>query len=64
MGETREEPNLTSEPLGSQNMRQVGVKRLEGYGPVVLEVSGQEYRRHAAAPEFALNGICACEVGF
>jgi hypothetical protein len=40
------------------------MKSLEGNGPVVLEVSGQEYRRHAAAPEFALNGIGARDAGF
>ena len=58
------ELDLTSEPLGSQDVGQVGMKSLEGNGPVVLEVSGQEYRSHAAAPEFALNGIGAREVGF
>ena len=42
----------------------MGVKSLEGNGSVVLEVSGQEYRSHAAAPEFALNGIGASEVWF
>jgi hypothetical protein len=39
---------------------EVGVKSLEGNGSVVLEVSGQEYRSHAAAPEFALDGIGGC----
>jgi hypothetical protein len=62
MSETGKELDLTSEPLGSQDVGEVGMKSLEGNGPVVLEVSGQEYRGHAAPPEFALNGIGAREV--
>jgi hypothetical protein len=64
MSETGKELDLTSKPLGSQDVGEVGVKSLEGNGSVVLEVSGQEYRSHAAAPEFALNGIGTREVWF
>jgi hypothetical protein len=64
MSETGKELDLTSEPLGSQDVGEVGVKSLEGNGPVVLEVSGQEYRSHAAAPEFAPKCIDAREVWF
>jgi hypothetical protein len=57
MSETGKELDLTSEPLGSQDVEEVGVKSLEGNGSVVLEVSGQEYRSHAAAPELALEDV-------
>jgi len=50
VGQTGKELDLTLESLGAQHMGQVRVESLQGDGPVVLEVPGQEYSGHAAAP--------------
>ena len=40
---------------------ELGVEHLEGDEPVVLEVAGQEDRRHAAAPELALDRVATAK---
>src|SRR5262249_23731330 len=39
------------------------MENLEGNGPIVLQVLGEEDRRHAAAPQLALNTVAVAQGG-
>ncbi len=43
--------------------RQLGVQHLDGHVPVVLEIGGEVDRGHAAATQFALDGVAFLERG-
>ena len=51
--------DLAQESLGAERGRQLRPHDLEGDRAIVLEVTGEVDRSHAATPEFALNHIAA-----
>jgi hypothetical protein len=53
--------DLTQEPLTAQHGGEFGPEHLERDLPLVLEVSGEVDRGHAAAPELALERVAAGE---
>ena len=55
MLEPRGEPDLPLEALGAERRGKIGVEDLEGHGPVVPEVVGEEDGRHPATAELALD---------
>ena len=57
MMEVGRDVDLAEEPLGAEAGRQLRPEDLQGHGPVVPEVFGQEDRRHAAAAELALDAV-------
>ena len=54
-------PDLALEPFGAERGGQLGVQDLERDRAVVPEVVGEEHRRHAAAPELALEPVPVCQ---
>ena len=63
MLETGSEQNLALEALGTEHSGELGVDHLQSDGAVVLEVVGEEDRRHAAPPKLVLQGVTACKSG-
>ncbi len=57
------ELDLLEEPLGTHHRGQVRTQHLERDPAFVLEVAGQEYGRHAPAPELALDFVLAFQTG-
>ena len=55
--------DLAEKPLRAQRGGQLRMEQLEGHPPVVLEILGQEDRRHAAAADLALDRVAAGEGG-
>ena len=53
--------DLAQEPLGPHHRRQLGVQHFDGDPTVVLQVLGEEYRRHAAPTELTLDRITTGE---
>ena len=53
--------DLAQEPLGAERGGELGVEHLERDRAVVPEVLGEVDRRHAAAPELALERVAVGE---
>src|SRR4029079_10789162 len=51
--------DLAQEPLGTEHCPELGIEHFERDVALVLEVAGEEYGRHAAAPELTLEGVAA-----
>jgi hypothetical protein len=51
------EPDLALEPLGTERLGQIGMEDLERDRPVVPHVVGEIDRRHAAAPQLAVQHV-------
>jgi hypothetical protein len=49
--------NLSQEALGAERGSQLGVQHFERDEAIVLEVPGEVYRRHPAAPELTLEYV-------
>ena len=61
MGEAGGEGDLPEEPLAAEYRRELGPQDLEGDPAVMLEILGKIHRRHAPAPELALERVAAGE---
>jgi len=57
MIEARGKLDFAKKTLRSQRSRQIGMENLERYNAIVLAVLRQIYRRHATAPELAVDGV-------
>ena len=57
MLEAGRDPDLAEEAVGADAGVQLGAEHIDGDGAVVLAVLGQEHGGHAAATEFAVDGI-------
>jgi hypothetical protein len=55
--QSRADPDLSKEALGSHHLSQIGMQDFERDGPVVPEVLGQEDGGHAAVSELALDPV-------
>jgi hypothetical protein len=49
--------DLTQEPVSSERRRQIGPQHLHRHPAVVLEITGEIHRGHAAAADLSLDGI-------
>ena len=57
MIEPRGELYFLEEAFRPEARGQFGMQHLDRHRPAILAVVGQEYRRHAAAPEFPVDGV-------
>jgi hypothetical protein len=57
------EPDLTEETLGAQHLGQLGMENFERYGPIMLQVVGQENPGHAAASQLMLEPVVVGQGG-
>ncbi len=59
MLQPRRQLDLALEPLGTMLRDQLRVEHLEGNGPLVPEIPGEEDHGHAAPAELTLEGVAA-----
>ena len=53
--------DLTEEPLGTDRPREFRSQNLDGDVALVSEILSEVYERHAAATDFAVDGVAALE---
>ena len=63
MVEPRGDLDLGQEPLDAEDGAELGPEHLERDLAVVLEIGGEEDRRHAAGAELALDPVALLERG-